>query len=114
MGKSRRVDLSSQSLLSCDTAPQVYFVLIVVVVDGGGVCRCCCFFGLIVIYSAALSLSGDTAPHVYLVVVVLTAFVAASTYYPVSVFNQSSLPRAGAGVAMWTGHGDSSDIMGGI
>ena len=45
MGKSRRVDLSSQSLLSCDTAPQVYFVLIVVVVvvDGGGVCRCCCF-----------------------------------------------------------------------
>ena len=73
------------------------------------------FFGLIVMYSAALSLSGDTAPHVYLVVVVvLVFFVAASTYYPVSVFNQSSLPRAGAGEAMWIGHGDSSDIMGGI
>ena len=72
------------------------------------------FVVLIVMYLAALSLSGDTAPHVYLVVVVLTAFVAASTYYPVSVFNQSSLPRAGAGVGMWTGHGDSSDIMGGI
>ena len=26
VGKSRRVDLSSQSLLSCDTAPQVFLL----------------------------------------------------------------------------------------